>query len=214
MSERFSRQADIVNQNLLDIPIVIVGAGSVGSWSALALAKMGCADITIIDPDQVGMENVGAQVYGINDVGKNKVDAVAEKIKTELDEDIKCYVCKGEDILPTIPKVILVLALDSIESRKKCLLANKTSTPAFVIDIRMKAELISAYLAFDEKSSKNYYKSLENNVKIDKGKCSEKNIIYNTFFCAGLVANLVKKIAHKEKLPRSLIIDLKELKIY
>ena len=214
MSLRFSRQLDIIDPTILDMPIVVVGAGSIGSWATMALAKMGCSDITIIDPEKVGEENIGAQIFGLEDVGKEKVNVLADRIEKELGEEIKCYVSKGEDVLPTLPKTILILALDSLEARKKCLLANQLNTPAFIIDVRMKAELISAYLVFDQPSSKNYRKSLDNTVKVDAGKCSEKGVIYNTFFCAGLVASLVKKIANKEELPRSICIDLKKLAIY
>jgi len=116
--------------------------------------------------------------------------------------------------LAEIPKLILILALDSLEARKKCLMANTKNTPAVIIDVRMKAEVISAYCVFDEKSGLNFRKSFDSKIKVDKGKCSEKAVIYNTFFCGGLIANLVKKIANKEKLPQSVILDLKELKIY
>jgi hypothetical protein len=93
-------------------------------------------------------------------------------------------------------------------------MANSQNTPVYIIDIRMKAEVISAYLVFDEKSGLNFRKSFDPDVKVDKGKCSEKAVVYNTFFCGGLVANLVKKITNRETLPQSLFVDLKELKIY
>lgn len=214
MNLRFSRQTDIIDPKLLSMPITIVGAGAVGSWSAMALAKMGCDNLTVIDHDKVGEENIGAQLYGFADIGKNKVDALEEIIEKNTQSEIFTYNSKGEDILPTIETNILILALDSLAARKTCLLASQSKPPAYVIDIRMKAELISAYLVFDQESGLNFHKSIENDIKIDKGKCSEKAVVYNTFFCGGLVANLVKKIASGEKLPKSVIVDLKELKIY
>lgn len=210
---KFSRQTDIIDPSKLDLPIVVVGCGAVGSWTTLALAKMGCSDITIIDHDIVGEENLGPQVYGPGDIGKNKVDALAEIIEKSIGLKVKKYASKAETILGEIDKVILILALDSLEARKQAIIANKAKPPAFMIDVRMKKELINIFLSFDQKSTENYKKTFDSKIKVDKGKCSEKAVSYNSFVCGGIASNLVKKIANKEKLPYSVLIDLETLSI-
>lgn len=213
MSLKFSRSIDIINPDKLNMPIVVVGAGSIGSWATLALAKMGCSDLTVIDHDEVSEENIGPQIYGPNDIGKKKVSVLAKIIEDRVGLKIKTYSSKGESVLGDLTKVILILALDSLEARRQCVIANGNKPPSVIIDMRMKKELISAYLAFDKKSTLNFQKSLDNKVKVDEGKCSEKAVSYNTFICGGLVANFVKKIANKEDLPHSLIVDLEILNI-
>lgn len=213
MSLKFSRHSGIINPELLDMPIVICGVGSVGSFATLALAKMGCSDLTIIDHDTVEEENVGPQLYGVSDIGQKKVDVLKKLIKENVGTNIKTYSVKAETILPSLTKVILVLALDSLEARKKCLIASTPTPPALVIDMRMKGELISAYLSFDKDSTKNFTKSFDSSIKVDEGKCSEKAIAYNTLICGGLVASLVKKFVNKEPLPHSLVVDLEMLTI-
>lgn len=213
MNEYFSRSTDIINPSKLSIPIVVVGAGAVGSWATLALAKMGCSDITVIDHDTIESGNIGPQLYGIDQIGLKKVDALKQIIEKNIGLKIKTYQSRGENILADLDKVILILALDSLEDRKKCIIANSNKPPAFIIDIRMKAELITAYLSFDKDSTDNFKLSFDSKVKVDAGKCSEKAVSYNTFICGGLVANLVKKIANKESLPYSLTVDLNKLSI-
>lgn len=209
----FSRQIDIIKPEKLDMPIVVAGCGAVGSWTVLALAKMGCSNITIIDHDLVGEENIGPQVYGPGDIGNKKVDALSRIIEKSIGLKVKKFSNKAEDVLGLVDKVILILALDSLEARKRAIVATRTKPPAFVIDVRMKKELISMYLSFDQRSTENFKKSFDGRVKVDKGKCSEKAVSYNSFVCGGIAANLVKKIANKENLPYSLVIDLEALNI-
>ena len=44
-NRKYSRQLDLVMPSDLNFPILIVGAGGIGSWATLALAKMGCSNI-------------------------------------------------------------------------------------------------------------------------------------------------------------------------
>ncbi|KKK73235.1 hypothetical protein LCGC14_2895880, partial [marine sediment metagenome] len=79
---RYSRQMGIVDPGKLDIPIAVVGAGGIGSWTTLALTRMGCNDITVIDFDKVEAHNVGSQIFTEDDIGKTKVEALADKISS------------------------------------------------------------------------------------------------------------------------------------
>lgn len=61
-------------------PVIIIGAGSIGSYTALALAKDGVPDITVIDGDYVASHNVGMSAYYPKHVGMLKVLALRELI--------------------------------------------------------------------------------------------------------------------------------------
>ena len=57
----------------------IVGLGSVGCVVAEALARIGIAQVTLIDPDRVEEHNLDRLLYGtIRDIGKLKVDLAAQ----------------------------------------------------------------------------------------------------------------------------------------
>ena len=62
--------------------VCIVGIGGVGTWAAEALARSGIGRITLIDMDDICITNVNRQVHALDgNIGKAKVDAMAERIK-------------------------------------------------------------------------------------------------------------------------------------
>ncbi len=61
--------------------IVLVGAGGIGSHTALALARTDLDKLTIYDPDAVERHNVDNQVYLPGDVRKAKVKALARYLR-------------------------------------------------------------------------------------------------------------------------------------
>lgn len=60
--------------------IIIAGIGGIGSNVAFQLARMIPANLTLYDDDIVEMVNMAGQLYSYNDVGKSKVDAIADMI--------------------------------------------------------------------------------------------------------------------------------------
>ena len=68
--------------NLSRLRIGIVGLGSVGCIVAEALARIGIAQVTLIDPDRVEEHNLDRLVYGtVKDIGKQKVDLAAQAMR-------------------------------------------------------------------------------------------------------------------------------------
>jgi len=61
--------------------VVVVGAGSVGSTMADALARTGIGRFTVLDPDTVEEANLSRTIYIANDVGYPKVDALAARLR-------------------------------------------------------------------------------------------------------------------------------------
>lgn len=63
--------------------ITIFGMGGWGTWCALQLAMAGIGTLNIIDGDDVELSNINRQVlYKTSDIGKNKVDAAKETIRS------------------------------------------------------------------------------------------------------------------------------------
>lgn len=60
--------------------IIIAGIGGIGSNVAFQLARMIPANLTLYDDDIVEMVNMAGQLYSYNDVGKSKVEAIADMI--------------------------------------------------------------------------------------------------------------------------------------
>src|SRR3989304_1851615 len=77
----FLRQLELVPPEALETPVAVVGCGGIGSFAALALAKMGCRHLTLYDDDKVEEHNLPNQLYRPADVGRPKAEALAEIVR-------------------------------------------------------------------------------------------------------------------------------------
>lgn len=66
---------------LNDRKVVVVGAGSVGSRIVEDLVRSGVEHLTILDPDTVSRANLSRTVYTAADVGRSKVECLAERVR-------------------------------------------------------------------------------------------------------------------------------------
>jgi molybdopterin/thiamine biosynthesis adenylyltransferase len=62
--------------------VVVAGIGSGGGFAALSLAMTGVSHFTLIDPDTITLANVVRHVADRRDVGRPKVEALADLIRT------------------------------------------------------------------------------------------------------------------------------------
>jgi len=218
-NKTYARQLDIVRPDELEFPIWVIGAGGIGSWTTLALTKMGCQDITVFDFDTVEEKNTPAQYYSPEDMGKFKVDALKDKILKETGFSIKTIKNKFYDEIPEEYAKIIICGVDSIEERRKVWETFMKDIPFkfdLYIDVRMAGDLIRILLAspLSSHSIHNYIKTLDPNKKPYQAPCTERSVVYNVFMCGGLVANLVKKYAKKEEIPFNINLDIKNVKFF
>jgi molybdopterin/thiamine biosynthesis adenylyltransferase len=68
--------------------VSIVGCGSFGSALADMLVRAGLGRLTLIDPDRLAIENVGRHVLTARDVGRPKVEALADRLR-EIDPELR-----------------------------------------------------------------------------------------------------------------------------
>ncbi len=86
-AERFSRQilmpgfGELAQRRLAGARVLVVGAGGLGSASIPYLAAAGIGTIGVVDRDVVELSNLHRQVaHGLTDVGRSKVDSIAETV--------------------------------------------------------------------------------------------------------------------------------------
>ena len=65
--------------------VLLIGCGSLGGYVAHLLSRAGIGHITITDNDRLGWENLGRHILGASSVGRSKSEALAEKLKEELE---------------------------------------------------------------------------------------------------------------------------------
>lgn len=75
-----------VKNRLRDKKILIVGAGSLGSYIISELPKIGVKNITIIDPDDINMENIMRHSLGANYSNYSKVFSMKFDLELEYPE--------------------------------------------------------------------------------------------------------------------------------
>lgn len=192
-NDHLMRQLDIIPTDVLNEPITIIGAGAVGSFTALSLAKMGFTDITVYDFDMIEIENMNCQFYRMNDIGTPKVQALGNLIQDFTGEKIDI---KNEKYVGGSFPGIVISAVDNMKVRR--LIWDSHKSIAFmtklIIDPRMAAEqgLIFAMNPMDQKDIKAYELSLYTDEKALQERCTAKSTMYTSLFLAGQVCKIVK----------------------
>ena len=79
--ELYSRFGGLIETNVISTKkVLIIAAGSVGSVVAVELAKAGIRHFILWDYDRLEVANISRHAAGLSDVGRYKVNVVAEKI--------------------------------------------------------------------------------------------------------------------------------------
>lgn len=195
--EFITRHRDLVKPEALQRKITVVGAGAIGSFVVLSLAKMGFNNIEVYDFDTVEAENIGAQFYDTESIGKKKVDALINMVWNFTGTVITA---RDQKILPidVISTDILIAAVDNMEVR--AMLA-KNSNCNYLIDPRMGAEYATMNVVQmnNYEAYKDYQKSLYTDGEAVQERCTAKTTIYTVLLIAGQVVKAVKDIVMEQE---------------
>lgn len=206
----FMKQKRIFNPEESNAKVIVIGAGSTGSFVSFVLAKMGIEEIEVIDFDEIEEHNIPNQYYRIEDVGKKKVEALGEIIKDFT----------GVEIVRTNKKIgrkyefdldintIIINCVDNIKTRKR-VIEILNGIPVKLIDTRFGGEGYSIHCVCteDEEEVRRYKEGLKEKVK--ETICGEKGIIYTINSLASEVSSIVKKICKEEEVPEMIRRELK-----
>lgn len=96
----FSRNSGLIETDWMDEQcVVICGCGSVGSGIALQLARSGVGRFVLVDTDCMEIHNVCRHQCNLTDVGRYKVDAVADRIcQINPQAEVKKFYQKIQDV--------------------------------------------------------------------------------------------------------------------
>jgi len=78
------RGQDARTESLLGSTILIIGCGSVGAPVACKLAQAGVGHLILVDSDNLSWPNVGRHPLGATEVGRNKAEALAERLQSDF----------------------------------------------------------------------------------------------------------------------------------
>ena len=200
MSDRFSRQADIVpRERILDCTATIIGIGAIGRQVALQLTAIGVPHLQLIDFDSVETSNLATQGFMRKDLERPKVDVTAEFVR-EMNHDLNVEVILERFKRSTLVGNCVFACVDSIVVRKLIWDALKDKV-SFYCDGRMSAEVLRIITACDEKGREYYPQTLFTAQQAHAGPCTAKTTIY----CANIAAGFM--LAQFTKYLRLLPVD-------
>lgn len=184
---KYKRQIDIINEEELNFPIHIIGAGGIGSWTALLLAKMGCPNISIYDDDIVEEHNIVSQFFSPIQLGMLKVKALQNNIEQQTGKKILIF--KQEEEL-NINEGLIIIAVDSMKERYNLNELFKDKN-CYIIDGRMGG----LQLEIDSRPANEYESTLVTIQDIEPEPCTARSICFNCAVIGGLITNLVRLFA-------------------
>ncbi len=134
-------------------PIHIIGCGAIGSHVAEQLTRLGCTDIHLWDFDTVESKNITNQMFLDSDIGKLKVDAVEEMMKS-INSNIKITKHDKGINPPYVVNGHVFLCVDNIDLRRAIVQTNQNNPYCIAFhDFRMRLTDAQYYFA-DRKSNK------------------------------------------------------------
>lgn len=205
----FLRQKDLFDNTIMDThKIAIIGCGGIGSPTALALAKMGFPEITLIDKDIVETYNIPSQFHFNDCLGMPKAESLKNTIKAFIPSAKINTVNELASIENLDDHTIVISAVDSMKARHEIWeMLPKLYTMQHFIEGRMSAEagMIFTINNFHTNSTyKNTYatKCLYTDEEAVPDTCTAKAIIYNTLLIGGWIAAIVKQIISEYDTPK------------
>jgi molybdopterin/thiamine biosynthesis adenylyltransferase len=208
-NEHLTRQLDLIPVAVLQEPITIIGAGAIGSFSALMLAKMGFDNITVYDYDTVDVVNMNSQFYRFSDIGKLKAVALRDLVH---DFTKVTLTIKPERYIGGVFPGIVISAVDSMGARRLIWEQHYQIgvRTRLIIDPRMGAESAALYSVrpMDRVAGEKYARSLYSDAEALQERCTAKSTMYCVGPLSGLVCKVVKEAVTGELCTKSILWDV------
>jgi sulfur carrier protein ThiS adenylyltransferase len=191
-NDRDIRQRDLVPPvRLASCHAVVIGVGAVGRQVALQLAAVGVPQMTLIDHDIVAVENLAPQGFWESDLGRTKVEAVAEIAKRqyaaiEITTVPERFRASSVRTWSSTKEIAVFSAVDDIETRKLIWQAVQ-EVAGFFTDGRMAAEIIRVLASGRPAVDQLYAKTLFPAREAYQGSCTAKSTIYTANLGAALM---------------------------
>ena len=207
---RFLRQQDLCPvQALQDLHITMIGCGAVGSFTALALAKMGVGSMTLFDPDTVEEHNLPVQFFRNDDLGRPKVEALADQLRAMTECQI-IAIPVAHDGQPL--SGVVISAVDSMTARRRIWRHVRGNRDiALYADSRMGA-LVGQVLTVRPGSpieEQAYRRTLHRDADALQEPCTARTVVFTVLGTSALVAGIVRAHVVGEPLPREVVQDFR-----
>ena len=205
---RYLRQLDLVPADrLLDLQVTIIGCGAIGSFVAVALAKMGVGRLLLFDHDMVNEVNLACQFFGNADLGRPKVEALADQLAM-LTEARVTPVAQAYADQPL--EGIVISAVDSMTARRRIWrhLRGRREVPIY-IDSRMGALVGQVFTVHPGSpvEEQAYRRTLHSQQEALQEPCTARSVVFTVLGISALVAGIVRAHVVGEPIPREMVQD-------
>jgi hypothetical protein len=208
----FLRQQDAVDmKRLSELSVTLIGAGSIGSTTAIWLGKMGIQNLTVFDDDEVQDHNWSNQMYTAADIGRPKAEALWDMMEL-LCSFTPRVVLHPYSVQPL--SELVISAVDSMSSRKVIWKSvRQQSQVKLYVDARMGLEtlMVHAVNPQDRNDRIRYSQTLCSDQDALQEPCTARTICYTPLMAAAMICNLVKRHINLESAPSNIILDLATL---
>lgn len=182
------------------IPVLIGGAGGIGSWLTFFLARQECK-IYLHDFDEVDETNLGGQLYGTNFIGTGKVQSMINIAQEFCNNDTVENMGKFDE--DSFASPIMFSAFDNMEARKLMFQKWKEQDNREIfIDGRMLCESGMVFAVRTDDDIKRYEEELFEDSDVEEQACSMKATSHCGAFIASTMTaifnNYVTNIKRKE----------------
>lgn len=190
----------------------VIGCGATGSKIAMSLAKLGITRIHLWDDDKVEEHNVANQLFGNDQIGQYKVEALAAVIKQQTGIDVVQHLQRVEN--ERFAGIVFLL-VDTMEDRRNifdaCLKNN--FAVKLVIETRMDADNLRVYsfTPYDQSEIKAWYSTLYSDDETPVSACGASTSVGATAdIVSGMaVWQLIRWFARQDKPEHEIIFGLR-----
>lgn len=178
--------------------IILAGVGGIGSYVAFLLSRMKPASITIYDPDIVEEVNMSGQLYSKKNVGKAKVDSIAEMM-VDYSNFFNTLSIADRYTIDSPAENIMICGFDNMQARRQFynswihhvrMLPEKERKKCLFIDGRLAAEEFQVLcITGDDSYHQAVYTRdyLFSDAEADETICSYKQ----TSHCANMIGSIM-----------------------
>jgi len=197
---RYLRQQDLCRADALQgLNTTLIGCGAVGSFVALALCKMGVATMALYDHDSVEEHNLSTQFFSNLDLGKPKVDALANQLAAMTETRVTA-IPEAYDGQPV--QGLVIAAVDSMTARRRIWkMIGRQSAVNLYIDCRMGAMVGRVFPVHpgSPMEERAYCRTLHRQSEALEEPCTARSIIFTVLGIASATAGIVR--AHVMGMP-------------
>lgn len=192
------------------VKVTLIGAGAVGSFTALTLAKMGVGHLDVYDGDSVESHNLPNQWYRLTDLGHSKVDALKDILEAFSATEV---ICHAGNFTAQPVEAIVISAVDSMDARlslwrhiKRC------RRVTLYLDARMGAEVgkVLAIRPSDPEDVRAYEEELYPSSDALQAPCTARATTYCATGLAAFIASTVGQFLAERRFRKNLVVDFRQ----